>query len=400
MQNEDILKYAVDNGIVDLEYVQQQIDMKRRKDVIDCHPYKIWQGTDGSWYTYFPKKPKGRKQVKRKSKDELYNLIYDFYEENNEISLKNMMQRWINDKLYYGEIAKQTYQRYTSDIERFFVGSKLYKTDISQIKAYELEDFIKLTIIDKNLTAKAYGGLRLLIKGVFKYAHKRGYTDIVISTFFEDMDLSSKIFTKPDKKEEVFTDIEVKKIEDWIWKHDESLTNLSILLGFYTGMRVGEIVALKHDDIDLVNCTIKVNKTEIRYKNDDDKYVLEVRNDAKTEAGNRIVFFNNKAIKVFKRMFELNPDGEYLILGDKGRVPEQNVTHKLYYICDQIGISPKSMHKTRKTYCTKMLNAKVGDAFITSQMGHTNITTSKDYYYRNNYDSEQAKEKVDSALGM
>lgn len=394
----EVLKYAVDNGIVDLEYVQQQIDMKRRNDVISCHKHKMWQGKNGCWYTYFPKQPKGRKLVKKNTEAEILDCIYEFYQEHNENSLKNVMKRWLDGKLARNEIEKQTYDRYKNDVRRFFVGAEIYKKDISLIKAYELEDFILDSISQLNLSNKAFSGMRTLIKGTFKYAHKRELTDISIKSFFEDLDLSSKIFAKPKPKKDVFNDIEVRKIESWIWEHDASITNMAILLGFYTGMRVGEIVALTHDDIDFENCTIDVHKTEIKYLGKDGKWVYTVRDNAKTEAGNRIVVFNSKAEKVLRRIFELNKDAEYLIIGDKGRVKEQNVTHKLYYICDALKIDPKCMHDTRKTYCTKMFNADVAESIITSQMGHTDIKTSRTYYYKNNFDDEQKKQQVKNAI--
>lgn len=48
MENkDDLLKYAVENGMIDLSYVQEQIEMNKRKELLDKHPYKIWEGKDG-----------------------------------------------------------------------------------------------------------------------------------------------------------------------------------------------------------------------------------------------------------------------------------------------------------------------------------------------------------------
>ena len=38
---DEILKYAVENGMLDYEYVQQKMNMDRRKGVIDCHKFKV-----------------------------------------------------------------------------------------------------------------------------------------------------------------------------------------------------------------------------------------------------------------------------------------------------------------------------------------------------------------------
>ena len=47
-KKDELLKYAVENGIIDLLYVQEQIEMNKRKELLGKHPYKIWEGKDGN----------------------------------------------------------------------------------------------------------------------------------------------------------------------------------------------------------------------------------------------------------------------------------------------------------------------------------------------------------------
>ena len=48
----DVLKKAVELGIIDMSHVQAQMDMYKREQILAGHPYEIWQGTDGFWRTY------------------------------------------------------------------------------------------------------------------------------------------------------------------------------------------------------------------------------------------------------------------------------------------------------------------------------------------------------------
>ena len=52
------MKYAIENGIIDLSYIQEEIEMNKRKDILEKHIYKIAQGKDGKWRTYIPDKEK------------------------------------------------------------------------------------------------------------------------------------------------------------------------------------------------------------------------------------------------------------------------------------------------------------------------------------------------------
>lgn len=60
MNNQDVLKYALEHGMIDMPYVQEQIQMEKRKELLRKHPYEIWEGKDGKWHTYLPDENKGR----------------------------------------------------------------------------------------------------------------------------------------------------------------------------------------------------------------------------------------------------------------------------------------------------------------------------------------------------
>lgn len=51
--------------MIDLSYMQEQIEMKKREELLKKHPYKIYQGKDGKQYTYLHDEKKGRKMIKR-----------------------------------------------------------------------------------------------------------------------------------------------------------------------------------------------------------------------------------------------------------------------------------------------------------------------------------------------
>lgn len=51
MNENEVLKYAIENGIIDVSYVQEKIEMNKRKGYLEKHKYEIWQGTDRKWYT-------------------------------------------------------------------------------------------------------------------------------------------------------------------------------------------------------------------------------------------------------------------------------------------------------------------------------------------------------------
>lgn len=64
--NDELLKYAVEHDMIDLSYVQEQIKMNRRRELLEKHLYKIWEGKNGKWYTYLPCNLDSRKRDEAK----------------------------------------------------------------------------------------------------------------------------------------------------------------------------------------------------------------------------------------------------------------------------------------------------------------------------------------------
>ena len=195
-QNNEILRFIISNGMINLSDVQNSMEAMKREELLKKHRYEIWQSKEGKWYTYLPDNEKGRALKKRKSKKDLESIIIDYYKNKKEILLKDVFQEWSSQKLEYGEIQKQTYDRYTTDYRRFFTDSDISQKDIRTITEDDLELFIRETIRNMKLTNKAYGGLRLLIIGIFKYAKKQKYTEISITQFFGDLNLPKNVLLK------------------------------------------------------------------------------------------------------------------------------------------------------------------------------------------------------------
>ena len=396
-EQEELLKFAFDNGIIDMALLKNQVNMKKKDKLLEMHKFSIWQGDNGSWYTYLPDQKKGRVLKKKAKREDIENLICEYYEKYSGVTFGTLFNEWIDSKLKFGDIKKQTYDRYYTDFERFFIKTGFNKTDINIIDDIVLEEFIKKTIREQRLTNKAYSGMRTIIIGTMKYAKKHGYTDISPKLFFGDIEISRKSFQHKVIKDEdsVFTQKETAILKDYLWRNP-TLMNLGILLTLETGLRIGELSALQWSDIG--DNTISVYKTEERFKDDSGNYVFQVRESAKTDAGNRVVILDNESKRILAAIKKINPFGEYLFISRGKRTKGRAFTFKLMKVCDQLGIQRRSMHKIRKTYATKLINAGVDERIIIKQLGHTNINCTRDYYYYNDKDFDEASQQLEVAM--
>ena len=108
--------------------------------------------------------------------------------------------------------------------------------------------------------------VKTVLQGMIRYARfEKKYTSINISNFFGDFRVGKNILKKSEKTDaqKCFTDEERIRILKLVDKKPD-IRNLAIHLCFQTGVRVGELAALKWEDIDWENGTLHIQRIETR----------------------------------------------------------------------------------------------------------------------------------------
>ena len=384
--------------MIDLPNIKEQIDMNIRKKYLAMHTSAIWQSKDGKWYTYLPNdsKPNNRVLCKRNTEEELKNVIIEFWKDQEENpTVKEVFNEWNDRKLQRKQIKAVTHTLNVSYFNRFF--KEFENRKIRSISESEWEDFLCDAISDNELTAKCFSNLKGMTKGFLKRAKKRGLISMDVEHFFLEMDVSDNDFRKVvfEEEKEVFFDDEAEKIMDYIKKNMDA-KNLGIALMFVTGIRIGELVGLKHEDFD--GTTFKIKRTQTRYKDPQtNKYVYEMSDCPKTLAGFRTVIVPTEQKWILDKLRLCNPFGEYIFTDSKGHWMKTDMIRKrLYKVCEAVGIPKKSPHKIRKTYGSILLDNGIDNKLIQGQMGHTDIVCTERFYHRNRRKLEQKQSIIDS----
>ena len=381
-QNNEILRFIISNGMINLSDVQNSMEAMKRKELLDKHPYKIWEGKDGKWYTYLPDEKKGRVQRERTSQIEIENLVINYWKTQMENpTINEIFKEWNDRRLELKKISNATHLRNQQIFDRHYkeFGTKKIKS----VEMEELEEFLENQIAEKNLTAKAFSNLKTVTRGLLKRAKKRKLITFNVEELFQELDTSETDFYKVIKEdyEEVFSEDEMPVMIDYLKKNLDA-KNIGILLMFATGIRVGELVALKHEVFN--GNTFKVRRTETRFMGEDGKYVYSVKEFPKSEAGVRTVVIPDDYTWLCSKIRMLNPFGEYVFTDSNGKRMTTNcIRRRQERNCRKLGIYRKSPHKIRKTYGTILLDHNVDNRLIMEQMGHTDIACTENHYHRN-----------------
>lgn len=413
----ELLQYALKSGMINLGDVQKVKEMATKQELLQKHNNKIWQGKNGLWYTYLPdqSKPKNLKLIKRRTEDDIKNAIYQFYKRQNE-DLKNKRHTLgsiYNDWLKYKSLhtnASNYIRRIDNDWVKYYSRDPIINVPIVDMTELMLDEWAHNKIKDFNLTRTQYYNMSIIMRQALEYAVGK---QIIPKSPFAEVKVETKLLRKVKKKPDdtqVYLKNEISLIEQEAWSDFREkpfyAAPLAVLLAFQTGVRLGELVALKWSDINGNYIHVQRMESRVESLKDDgtwDTISWEVVDHVKTDAGDRTVYLTQKAKDILREIRKVTlqygyRDDDYIFVGPNGRIHKRAVDSRIRKYCKNINIREKSAHKIRKTYISTLIDAGVNINTIRNLAGHRKEETTLGNYCFDRSTKEQKEEILEQAL--
>lgn len=329
-----------------------------------------------------------RKSVSGKSQNEVIVKKNNFLKDNvlglipseSKQTLSQILKNDIEREFSLNLIKEPTYQRklYTFSI---IDKETIAHIPIPNISEQNIFDFLSILPNYANSTiSKVYA---LLNKG-FKLACEE---NIISKNPLDKTYIRQPKSSKPDKKIRALTvseqNILISAIKMYKPKTNCPDYSLQILLALFTGMRIGEINALKANDIDFKNNIIHIRRTITRGID----YQTIISNSTKTETGRRDIPLNKfakqtiiKAINVSTR----NKDGLIFYNNKKDcPVSASQVNCAFKRLCAKTDIDDEegiNIHMLRHTFATRCIESGIPAEVLQKWLGHRDIKTTINTY--------------------
>lgn len=284
---------------------------------------------------------------------------------------------WKKDKQQY--VKQSTIAAYALILENHILpvfGDKvqLTETDVQAFALKKLQD---------GLSQKTVKDVLIVLKMIQKFGAKNG--DLPF------MEWSVKFPTEQIKQElEVLSINNQKRIMQYAIDNF-TFRNLGIYICLSTGIRIGEVCALKWGDINIATETISINRTIERiYVIDGEKrYTEVVIGTPKTKNSLREIPMSKELLKIIRPLKKVMND-EYFILTNEAK-PTEPRTYRNYYkqLLKQLGIPDLKFHGLRHSFATRCIESQCDYKTVSVILGHANISTTLNLYVHPNMEQKK-----------
>lgn len=300
------------------------------------------------------------------------------------MTTNELMTAWL-DRCERERVKPRTYSRYKGLIIQHIL-PELGDTQIDDLGRRQISEFLTAHQADGNLRGEALSAtstnlMLTVLNAAFTYAC--------------DMELLSanpcdriRRVPGPPSRVEAFTREEQRRLEEAI-AVSEDRRLFGIRLCLYTGLRIGELLGLEWQDVDMEKGILHIQKTVYREKNAEGEWQLFVDR-PKTAASERMVPLPGYLAEDL-RIYRRGARSEFVIENKKAeRMSIRSYQYLFERLTEKARVRKLNFHALRHTFATRALECGMDIKTLSELMGHKNATITLNRYVHSMMDTKIA----------
>ena len=300
------------------------------------------------------------------------------------MTTNELMTAWLS-RCERERVKPRTYSRYKGLIVQHIL-PELGDTQIDDLGRRQISEFLTAHQADGNLRGEALSAtstnlMLTVLNAAFTYAC--------------DMELLSanpcdriRRVPGPPSRVEAFTREEQRRLEEAI-AVSEDRRLFGIRLCLYTGLRIGELLGLEWQDVDMEKGVLHIGKTVYREKNAAGEWQLFVDR-PKTAASERMVPLPGYLAEDL-RIYRRGARSEFVIENKKAeRMSIRSYQYLFERLTEKARVRKLNFHALRHTFATRALECGMDIKTLSELMGHKNATITLNRYVHSMMDTKIA----------
>ena len=317
---------------------------------------------------------KTQKEILNKLNEIKYKMNNDMYVEKNGIELVKIMEDIREEKLASNTISGGQYARLKWTINKI-KNSKIGNMKIQDITKDDIQEFLNSV---KDLSDSYIKKLYEQFVQAYHRAEIKKY--ISYNPMYEVIKPKSNKQTKVVEALNINVQKEFTQYLNKVSIEEQPYKNI-FLIQMYMGLRIGEVLALSQESIDLENKVLYVKRT----LTNDKEFAIILGNKTKTYSGNRTLPIPEFLVPIFEEQLKYTNENLHNLIftNDDSYIRTSAINKELKKIFkEELNVDSKniSTHCLRHTYGTRCIEAGMTAVVLQRLMGHKDVTVTLNTY--------------------
>ena len=350
----------------------------------------IFKRKDGRWEGRYIKARDGKKavygyvfgksylEVKKKKSEAVSRIDYDKTQVKKSTQVKSpifedVSKQWLEELIPIRK--KSTIVKYMGQLKNYIIPA-FGNSKLNEINNENIISFSKRLLSKEHrgrkLAPKTVSDILSRMKSIHRFALLHGY----------EVNYVPNVVKIPLKQKQIkiLTIGEENKLLCYL-KNYFDRTALGILLSLFTGLRIGELCALKWSDFSFVDKEIHVQRTMQRLRNLDKcttrKTVIEI-DEPKSLSSIRKIPIPEELMSYLKMSYV---EGAYVLSGSRNKFIEpRTMENRFNSVLKKCGIEKINFHALRHTFATRCVELGFDIKSLSEILGHTNVNITLNRY--------------------
>lgn len=295
-------------------------------------------------------------------------------------------EEWLT--LSRNRVKEATYAKYYIIVNKY-LKPELGKCNLTKINTVTIEHFSNKLLVTYGLSGKTVRDILFVLHSVLDYVYKQQ------GQAFNHIDI---IYPKENKKDMRVLNPEEQGcfIKYLLDKMDT--VKFGTLLALLTGMRIGEICALRWQDIDMKAQTIAVKNTLQRLPNtskDDGTKTRIIMGSVKSDKSRRIIPLTS-CLEQLCQIMEPASSQAYVLTGNAFHYMEpRTLQYRIKKYTQACNLNGVHFHTLRHTFATRCVEAGFETKSLSEILGHASVKITLDRYVHSSIELKRANmEKI------